>query len=64
MESNGLGFLESPRSSSDHCHHLVSWFAHPDFRRKSCDKGLEAVTKQPRGATMMAMAYQDLVQGS
>ena len=28
---------------------------------KSCDKGLEAVTKQPQGATMMAMTYQDQV---
>ena len=41
---------------------LIHWLTHPDFRRKSCDKGLEAVTKQPRGATMMAMTYQDQVR--
>jgi hypothetical protein len=40
---------------------LIHWLTHPDFRRKSCEKGLEAVTKQPQDATMMAMTYQDQV---
>ena len=40
---------------------LIHWLTHPDFQRKSCDKGLEAVTKQPRGAAVMAMTYQDQV---
>jgi hypothetical protein len=40
---------------------LIHWLPHPDFLRKSCDKGLEAVTKQPLGTTMMAMTYQDQV---
>ena len=40
---------------------LIHWLTHPDIRRKSCDKGLDVVTKQPRGATMMAMTYQDQV---
>ena len=40
---------------------LIHWLTHPDFLRKSCDKGLEAVTKQPLGATMMAKTYQDQV---
>ena len=40
---------------------LIHWLTHPDFQRKSCDKGLEAVTKQPRGAAVRAMTYQDQV---
>jgi hypothetical protein len=43
------------------CKCLIHWLTHPDFRRKSCDEGLEAVPKQPRGATMMALTYQDQV---
>ena len=40
---------------------LIHWLTHPDFRRHSCDKGLEAVKIQPWGATMLAMHCQDLV---
>jgi hypothetical protein len=50
--------LKNPVSGS-RC--LILWLTHSDFRRKSCDKELEAATKQPRGATMMAMTYQDQV---
>jgi hypothetical protein len=48
-----------PAVSGSRC--LIHWSNRPDFRRKGCDKGLEAVTKQPRGATMMVMTYQDQV---
>ena len=40
---------------------LIHWLTHPDFWRKSCDKGLDVVTKHSRGATMMAKTYQDQV---
>ena len=40
---------------------LIHWLTHPYHRRKSCDKGLEAVKNQPCSATMLAMIYQDLV---
>jgi hypothetical protein len=54
--SHVLGVKPPEAVSASRC--LIHWLPHPDFRGKSCDKGLEAVTKQPRGASMMAMNYQ------
>jgi hypothetical protein len=36
---------------------------HPDFRRKSYDKGLEAVKKQPRGTTHSTATVLCFTQG-
>jgi hypothetical protein len=38
---------------------LIHSSLYPDFRRKGSDKGLEAVAKQPQGATVTAMVYQE-----